>query len=524
MKPETLLTAAQMRAVEAAAIASCHATGAELMERAGRGVVGAMLVEFPELGLGRHHALVLCGPGNNGGDGFVVARLLLERGWNVTAWFLGTPAALPPDAKLMHGQFAAMGGNIQPMPQGGFDPQAPFRGDAKPGWRVIVDALFGTGLTRPLDAPLLEVLGELGRAAPEGTAHRIAVDAPSGLCLDSGRVLGEGGGLPSRQDLTVTFHAMKRGHLLAEGPEWCGKLRVVDIGLSGGPPEDRLDLTTPGRCWAKKAGHKYDHGHCLVIGGGPGQAGAARLAAKAALRVGAGLVTLALPSAALPDAGRLPDAVIRRPVDTPADLRALLQDGRITSICLGPGLGHQRARDLLPVVLAADRNTVLDADALTSFADDPEALLAMLHARCLLTPHGGEFARVFPHIAARLAAPPRSGPAYSRADTVRDAVARAGCAVLLKGPDTVIGWPGGHGPQLALNAAVGPNAAPWLATAGAGDVLAGMIAGLAARGPLAPAACSAAWLHAAAARRFGPGLIADDLPEQLPALLRDLTL
>ncbi|HRO14493.1 MAG TPA: NAD(P)H-hydrate epimerase [Paracoccus sp. (in: a-proteobacteria)] len=534
-----LLTAAQMREIESRAIAEGRATGAGLMERAGAGVVGAMLAEYPALGLGRHHALVLCGPGNNGGDGFVVARLLLARGWQVTVWFHGSEARLPPDARLMHDRFAAAGGGIRPMPQDQrFDPHEPLQGpDLKPGYRVIVDALFGTGLTRPLPDPLLDALWYLDNQIPEDTAFRIAIDAPSGLCLDSGRVLGEEDNvLPSHQDLTVTFHRMKRGHLLAQGPEWCGKVRVADIGLAGerDPLTGRLDLTTPDRGWWDKGNpdmfeanaHKYDYGHCLVVGGGPGQAGAARLAARAALRTGAGLETLALPLAALLDAGRLPDAVIRRVVDTPDDLRTLLEDRRIRSLCIGPGLGRQRARDLVPVALAAGRRCVLDADALTAFAGDPAELLGMLHDGCLLTPHGGEFSRVFPDIAQRLVEPAPTGPAYSRADAVRDAVARAGCAVLLKGPDTVIGWPAKDCDRggLYLNAAVGDTAAPWLATAGAGDVLAGMIAGLATRSGIGRSAAVAAWLHAAAARRFGPGLIADDLPDQLPGVFRDLGL
>jgi len=209
-----------------------------------------------------------------------------------------------------------------------------------------------------------------------------------------------------------------------------------------------------------------------------------------------------------------------RAVAGPDGLATLLEDTRIAALCLGPGLGQDRARALVPVALAAGRAMVLDADALTAFADDPAALFARFHDRCVLTPHGGEFARLFPDLAARLAEPATTGPAFSKLDAARLAAARAGCVVLFKGPDTVIAHPGG---RAAINAAHYDRAAPWLATAGSGDVLAGFIAGLLARGfgPM-DAAETAAWLHVEAARAFGPGLIAEDLPEVLPGVLRRL--
>jgi len=287
---------------------------------------------------------------------------------------------------------------------------------------------------------------------------------------------------------------------------------------------DVCDLISPPSNLAKRSGHKYHHGHALILSGGVGRGGAARLAARGALRIGAGLVTVACPpSALIENAARL-DAIMLRPLrgESEADaLAALLEDTRINALCLGPGLGVERARELLPVALRAKRATVLDADALTAFADAPEGLFALLHARCLLTPHDGEFARLFPDIAAKLAAPASTGPAYSKVDATREAAARAGCTVLLKGPDTVIAAPSG---RAAINAAAYDRAAPWLATAGAGDVLAGILTGLLAR-RLEPfgAAGTAAWLHVEAARSFGPGLIAEDLPEQLPAVLRSLT-
>ncbi|MHA6344197.1 NAD(P)H-hydrate dehydratase [Roseivivax sp. CAU 1761] len=499
------MSAAEMRNAEAAAMASGEVSGGELMERAGQGVVAALLAHWPELGLGAHRALVLCGPGNNGGDGYVIARALHGRGWEVTVQALGDPGRLTGDAAAMRDRWRALGAI------------AALDGDGPPA-DLVVDALFGTGLARPLDRDLLRRLHRLVPANP----RRVAVDMPSGVCADSGRVLGDAEARPPGADLTVTFHSAKRGHVLAEGAELAGRLAIRDIGIGAAPAAAQL-LTGP--VWPlAKAGrpgaHKYDHGHALVLTGGAGRTGAARLAARAALRIGAGLVTLGAPAEAEPEvAAQITALMLRRVADAGA-LSAALEDARLNALCLGPGLGLARAADLVPAALGAGRATVLDADALTAFAKRPERLFEHLHDACVLTPHGGEFARLFPDLADRLRAPAARGPAFSRLDAAREAAARAGCTILLKGPDTVIAAPNG---ALRVNAAVGPDAAPWLGTAGTGDVLAGLVAGLMARGAPAPeAAASAAWLHAEAARRFGPGLIAEDLPEALPGLLRDL--
>jgi len=266
----------------------------------------------------------------------------------------------------------------------------------------------------------------------------------------------------------------------------------------------------------------------LILSGPPGHTGAARLAARGALRIGAGLVTVGAAPEAIPEHAAQMNAIMLRPVADAAALEATLADDRINALCLGPGLGLDgRARALVaaaletPVPGQAPRRIVLDADALTLIARDP-ALFALLHANCVLTPHGGEFARLFPDIAEKLAAPATKGPAYSKVDATREAAKRAGCVVLYKGPDTVIADPSG---RCSINSAHYDRAAPWLATAGSGDVLAGFIAGLLARGfgPM-QAAETAAWLHVECARKFGPGLIAEDLPEQLPAVFRDLGL
>lgn len=511
--PGQILTAAQMRALESAAMDGGAVTGATLMAQAGQAVLDAVLETWPRYrqhGARPRRALVLCGPGNNGGDGFVVARLLSLRGWEVEVRLRGDPARLPPDARAAHDQWR-QSGPVRPLS----GPMPPIRAD------LLVDALFGTGLARPLDAALAGLLAEIDESRSRtDKGHAIgkvvAIDIPSGLGADSGLVVGGEAGACLPADLTVTFHAPKLGHVLGDGPELCGRLMVADIGLAG-PAEGAASLIgpPPRHLWDKRTGHKYRHGHALVLGGGPGHGGAARLAARAALRIGAGLVTLAPPPEALAENAARLDAVMLAPVAGAEGLEALLVDARLNALVLGPGLGPARARDLVPVALAASRATVLDADALSAFADHPPALLDLLHPATILTPHEGEFARLFPDLAARL-----DDPLDNRVAITRAAASRAGCTVLLKGPATTIAAPDG---RASVHVAAYGWAAPWLATAGAGDVLAGMIAGMMARGlaPM-PAAEVATWLHAAAARRFGPGLIAEDLPEALPGVLAEL--
>ncbi len=525
-----LLTAAQMRSIEAAAIASGAVTGLELMERAGRGVVEAIFEEWPELKAGDHRAVVLCGPGNNGGDGFVVARLLKEWGWEVEVFLYGDPAKLPPDAKTNYERWLAMG-EVASLAA-----NARIYGiEAPDGPDLILDALFGTGLNRPFSDLFhirysLYVWGTVAHAR----CKVVSVDVPSGLCADSGRFLGNDDEFPEEPmaDLTVTFHAEKVGHLIGSGPTHSGKVRIVDIGLSEprrvkpvNLPSDhvtRVRGLSPGYLVKNRHEHKFSHGHALILSGSVGHGGAARMAARGALRIGAGLVTLAPPPAGLIENAACLDAIMLKPVGDATALEEVLKDARINALCLGPGLGVDRAGEMLGVALgsrAIARPTVLDADALTALPRDP-ALFAMLHPACVLTPHGGEFARLFPDIAAKLEAPATKGPAYSKVDATREAAARAGCVVLFKGADTVIASPDG---TCAINSAAYDRAAPWLATAGSGDVLAGFITGLMARGfQPQQAAETGAWLHVECARSFGPGLIAEDLPEELPKVFRAL--
>ncbi len=490
-----LLTADEMRRIEGAAIESGVVSGWQLMRAAGEGAVAAVFARFPELAASSYRAVVLCGPGNNGGDGFVMARVLRGWGWEVAVYLLGDAERLPPDARRA---FEAWEGPVAPLDQ------AQVRGA-----QLVVDAVFGTGLTRGLPEGLTRPLAE-ARAAG---AYIVAVDVPSGLDPTTGAA--DPATVPA--DLTASFHREKLGHVIGAGPELSGDVVVIDIGLgddlcgtrpaqSAAPDADRL---------LKRGGHKYDHGHALIVAGGGGKGGAARLAARAALRVGAGLVTLApTPGAMQENAARL-DAVMLTPVSDAVSLEMVLADKRLNSLALGPGMGRERARELVPVAAKAGRALVLDADALTAFEDAPETLFATLPERCVLTPHGGEFARLFPDLARDW----REGR-LSKPEATREAATRAGAVVLLKGEVTVVAAPDG---ALRVHSATGARAVPWLATAGAGDVLTGLICGLMARGFGAlEAAENAVWLHAKAAQTFGPGLISEDLPEKIPQVFKEL--
>ena len=531
-----LLTAAQMRAIEQAAIKSGDATGLELMERAGQGVVDAIFDEWPMLDrrgaspsrspgyFGPDEedplrAVVLCGPGNNGGDGFVVARLLQQLGWEVEVFLYGDLAKLPPDARVNYERWGAKNEVLVFA----VDP-APLKDDFlrfPKSIDLVVDGVFGTGLTRPFVGAFSMLANEPARTLLRDRGVKVvSIDAPSGLCADSGRILGNA----IVADMTVTFHSKKLGHILGDGPVTCGTVRTKSIGLETFEDGRIVHTTEADRVKLSKVpvGHKYSHGHALILSGGAGKTGAARLAARGALRVGAGLVTLGVPPIAQMEVASQITALMLQRVDGAGGLSEILEDTRLNALCLGPALGLERARALVPTALAARRATVLDADALSAFAEDPGALIARLHDKCVLTPHGGEFARVFPDIAAQMNAHPVKGPAFSKVDATRAAAKRAGCLVLFKGPDTVIAAPDG---RCVINSAVYERAAPWLATAGSGDVLAGFIAGLLARG-LAPmqAAETAAWLHVECARQFGPGLIAEDLPEQVQEVFRKLNI
>jgi ADP-dependent NAD(P)H-hydrate dehydratase / NAD(P)H-hydrate epimerase len=478
-----LLTPAEMsRADQAAGAAGVNEIA--LMDKAGRAVADALAARWPQ-----RPVTVLCGPGNNGGDGFVAARHLAAQGWRVRLALLGVPDHLTGAAAHHAARFR---GAVEPLSPAALD-----------GAGLVIDAIFGAGLSRPIDGPARAMVEAL-----EASAIPVAaVDVPSGVDGATGEVRG----VAPKADLTVTFFRKKPGHLLYPGRGLCGTVRLAQIGI----PDTVLRDIAP-RCfengpplwlgaypWPQVEDHKYRRGH-VIVAGGPVLTGAARLAARASARVGAGLVSVAAPENAWPVYASALTGIIVRPMREAADFAALIGDERVRAIIVGPGAGvTPETREAALAALATGRGVVLDADAITVFAQSPEALFAAIKGPAVLTPHEGEFARLFAN----------GGDRLSRA---RAAAATAGAVIVLKGPDTVIAAPDGR-------AAINVNAPPDLATGGTGDVLSGLIAGLLAQG-LAPfeAACAGCWLHGEAARDFGPGLVAEDLIDTLPLALRRL--
>ena len=462
--------------------------GIDLMENAGRAVADAVARRWK-----LRPVLVLCGPGNNGGDGFVAARILAGRGWKVRLALLGDRGLLKGDAAIAAGSWT---GPVEPL------------GPASLGAAgLVIDALFGAGLTRPIEGAAFDIIAAINDAA----VPVVAVDVPSGVDGGSGEVRG----IAPRAALTVTFFRRKPGHLLLPGRDLCGTIVVAPIGI----PAAVLDRVAPAvainhpdwwRHWFPRPGaaaHKYTRGHALVVGGAV-MTGAARLAARAATRLGAGLVTVAAPDPAFPVYAGALTGVIVQPIADLAGLGGLLADPRRNAALIGPGAGvREETREMTLTVLAAGKRAVLDADALTVFADQPQRLFSAIRSDCVLTPHEGEFARLFGT---------QVDPGGSKLERARAAARASRAVVLLKGNDTVVGAPDGR-------AAINQGAPPELATAGSGDVLAGMVLALLAQGmPAFEAAAAAVWLHAEAARRHGPGLVAEDLVENLPGALAAL--
>jgi hydroxyethylthiazole kinase-like uncharacterized protein yjeF len=490
-----LLTTDEMAEADRLTIAA-GTPGIELMENAGRAVADVVAAAHPSA----VPVTVVAGPGNNGGDGFVTGRLLRERGYPVRLLLLGDVGRLKGDAALAAGRWGAA--------------TVPATAASIGGEGVIVDALFGAGLDRPVEGEARALIEAMNAAA----AKIYAVDLPSGINGTSGALQG----VAVKASETVTFFRRKIGHLLLPGRLHCGKLHVADIGIRAdvlGQIKPKAFHNAPA-LWGKNFpipridGHKYGRGHAVVVSGGIASTGAARLAARGALRAGAGLVTIASPRAALAVNAAANLAIMVRPVDGAAELTAFMSDPRRNVLVLGPGGGVGREmREMVLAGLAVDCAVVLDADALTSFCEEPQELLAAVQGHfdgaTVLTPHAGEFSRLFQTL-------PEIAKAGSKLAQARQAAAAARAIVLLKGPDTVVAAPDGR-------AAIADNGPPWLATAGSGDVLAGLLAALLAQGaPCFEAAAAAVWLHGAAGAEVGPGLIAEDLPEALPKIFRRL--
>ncbi len=481
-RSHALLTASQMARADAAAIAA-GVSGVVLMEAAGRAVAEACCARWSP-----RPVTVLCGPGNNGGDGFVTARHFAEAGWPVRLALLGSRDALRGDAAHHAARWT---GPIEPLGP-----------EALEGSSLAVDAIFGAGLGRPLEGAALATVAAIGQRG----LQCVAVDLPSGVDGDTGAVLGDA----PRACLTVTFFRKKPGHLLLPGRVRCGDTLVADIGI----PDSVLDaikldsFENAPALWLdsfpepRLGDHKYRRGHAVICGGSQ-MTGAARLAAEAARRMGAGLLTILAAPEAVPIYAMAAPGHLVRPLPTDGTIpEAILSDPRITAMLIGPGTGvEEGTRQRVLSALAAGKPLVLDADALTVFADRPSSLFAALTGSEVLTPHEGEFAVLF------------GGSDVGKLERARAAAAKARSVVLLKGADTVIVGADGR-------AIVNSNAPPDLASGGTGDVLAGMILGLRAQGmPPMESAAAAAWLHGAAAAAIGPGLIAEDLPLALRPLL-----
>ena len=471
-----VLSVTQMYQADALAM-TAGVAGERLMEAAGWAVARAVWMGWKPC-----RVSILCGPGNNGGDGFVAARHLAGRGFAVRLGLLGDAADLKGDAAVMAARWR---GQCEPLSLDLLN-----RAD------LVVDALFGAGLARPLDG----IAAQLAAAVRQRALPVVAVDVPSGLPGDGGPVQGE----CFAAQTTVTFFRKKAAHLLLPGRGLCGRVVVADIGI----PPAVLETIRP-TCFENDPilwggalpqvtadSHKYRRGHALLVSG-PHMTGAIRLAAMAARRAGAGLVTVAAPPDAMAVLRGAEAGTIIAPL---AQWDAMLGDPRFTAVLVGPGAGlGPQTKDLVVQALHTNKGLVLDADALTAFADAPDDLFRLCNENVVMTPHGGEFRRLWGDL---------PGDKLTQA---RRAAARSGAVVVVKGADTVIAHPDGR-------AVMNSNAPPWLATAGSGDVLAGLVAGLMAQGvPAFRAAAAAVWCHGQCGQKAGAGLLAEDLLPQIAA-------
>lgn len=482
LTPSALMRVSEMVEADRLTIAA-GIPGSDLMHNAGAAVVREIVRRWSVC-----RVCVLCGPGNNGGDGFVVAIGLATSGWPVRIALMGSRDRLTGDAKFHSARWA---GPVEALTPAAI-------GDAE----LVVDAIFGSGLRRALDSNVARTLA----AAAQRNVPLIAVDIPSGVMGDTGESLGA-----RAAECTVTFARKKPGHVILPGRDLCGDIVVASIGtppsVLGGIAIDTWEndpaLWRGDMPRLRASGNKYSRGHALLSGGYP-MTGAARMAARAAARAGAGLTSIAVPEAALPIYAAALTSIMVHPISRAEDFARLLTDTRYTALLIGPGAGvNETTRSRALAMLETRRAVLLDADAISVFADRPAALAEAIKGPCILTPHEGEFARLFD----------TTGDKLTRA---RAASLASGAIIVLKGADTVIAAPDGR-------AIVNTNAPPSLATAGSGDVLGGMILGLLAQGMEAfLAAAAGVWLHGASAAAFGPGLLAEDLPDLLPGVLRRL--
>jgi hydroxyethylthiazole kinase-like uncharacterized protein yjeF len=497
---DLVLTSRQMRAAEQV-LFDRGIDSFTLMQAAGRAVADHIQTHWPA-----RKVTILCGPGNNGGDGFIVAELLRQSGRDVTLLTMRPVDAYRNDAAKAA---AAWQGTTS-----GLD-HAALVATLAPE-HLVVDALFGIGLDRPLDGAALAAINRARQVA----APVVAIDIPSGVSADTGQVLGAAFAAKD----TVTFGWPKLGHLLLPGRLHAGRLVVAPLGFDSsvglemqqrtGEPDIRANGLEAWLMHLPRVGaldHKYSRGHALVFGS-QAMPGAGRLAARAARRIGAGMLTVAAPAVVLPLYMADQPGLIAKPATRAEDVVEILMDSRITALLVGSGmLPDDATREAVLNALASGRPAVIDGGGLTAFADRPQELFGLGRPDVVLTPHEGEFARLFPDL----------GPALGKTERARLAAERSRCTVLLKGADTVIAEPPPAAAGAPIRILINREASPHLATAGSGDVLAGLILGLLAQGmPAFEAAAAAVWFHSEAGFAAGPGLIAEDLPERIPEIRR----
>tara|TARA_B100001105_G_scaffold252249_1_gene243430 strand:+ start:1905 stop:3404 length:1500 start_codon:yes stop_codon:yes gene_type:complete len=465
----------------------------QLMRNAGKRIAREIIKKHQK---GR--VLILCGRGNNGGDGFVVARLLSARGWPVQVGILKSLKKMKDDALRASEEWEGVT----------FELSLPQLKKRINGCSVVVDALFGIGLNRPVKENIKGLINAINKSE----IPCVSIDIPSGIDADSGKILGTA----IKANETISFFRPKLGHILFPGREYSGNLIISDIGIPDSVIQKikpTIFLNSP-KLWNKKfpwpsyQDHKYSRGHALVMGGEE-MTGAARLAARACLRIGSGLVTIAANKSSSKIYKMEMPEILSVTVDSLHDLKKIISDKRKNVFLVGPGIGVSRlSSKKVLLLLSKKRPCVLDADAISAFKDSPKKLFKSVFPRCVLTPHEGEFARLFPKIAKR--------KNINKVAKCVLAAFDANGVVLLKGSDTVISRPDGL-------SVVNCNAPPTLATAGSGDVLAGIITGLIAQGMNSfDASVSGAWIHGEAAKLFGPGLVADDLPNLIPLVLKKI--
>ena len=476
-----ILSASQMVKADSLTIEN-GISGETLMENAGVSVADFIKTKFS-----KRKTLILCGPGNNGGDGFVVARHLKESGWDVDLASMIDVRSYKKDALLMAKKWN--GNTIS------------FDNIQLKNYDLFIDAIFGTGLSKEISGLTASIINKTNKK----NTDVVAIDIPSGVNSDNGEILG----IAFKAKYTITFARKKIGHVIYPGKEKCGDIYIKDIDIAerhikSNIMENLPDLWLKGLPFPTEEQHKYDRGHSVISGGDIDSAGAAVLSAKAALVTGAGLVTVLCPNGATPLYASKLTAVMNKPIHSTDEFSSFIKGKKVTSVLLGPGNGvSERTKKFALEALKMKKRCVLDADAISVFKDLPKELFNTIKSDVILTPHEGEFKRLFSFEG-------------NKVEKTQKAAKISKCTIVLKGSDTVIASPDGR-------TAINTNAPPTLATAGSGDVLAGIISALLANGMDSfKAACAGVWIHSQAANLFGLGLTAEDISKQIPCVLSDI--